>query len=155
MSDEDQLSLSDAERELETALRSLRPTPARIDPLAAAIAAGRRTSPARSRYWQVAAAAAVIVAVGGAWLTFDWRGELSDRVERHAPEIMPELAATPKRPVPPATMLAYRQALARSPAELETLLDLQATSESARNQFTSVGMLTVWNANLRSLPGEM
>jgi hypothetical protein len=153
MSDKSQLS--PAERELETALRSLRPTPARIDPEAAACEAGRRTAPARSRFWQVSAAAAVIAAVGGAWLTFGQRGELPDRIERQSPKIKTELAAAIDRPGAPPTMSAYRQALSRSPAELEALLDLQATSESVRNQRTSVRMLTVWNANLRSLPGEM
>jgi hypothetical protein len=153
MSDEDQLS--DAERELETALRSLRPTPARIDPKAAVREAGRRAATVRPRFWQVAAAAAVIAAVGGAWLTFGQRGELPDRVERESPKVSVELAAAIDRSAAPPTMSAYRQALSRSPAELEALLDQQATSESARNQFSSVGMLTVWNANLRSLPGEM
>ena len=145
MSDEDQLS--PAERELETALRSLRPTPARINPVVAAHAAGRRTAPVRSRFWQVAAAAALIAAVGGAWVMLGPRGQLPDRVERQT--LASEL------PLEPPTWIVYRQALARSPAELEALLDLQGMSESARDQFTPVGMVTVWNANLRSLPGEM
>ena len=153
MSDEDQLS--EAERELETALRSLRPTPKRIDPEAAAIAAGRRTAQERSRFWQGAAAAAVIAAVGGAWLTFGLRGESSGGIERQSPKIKADLVAPSEWSAVSSTMFVYRRALARSPAELEDLLDLQATSESARNQLTPVGMLTVWNANLRSLPGEM
>ena len=126
---------------LETALRSLRPAPARIDPVAAALEAQRRTAPMRRRVWQVAAAAALIAAIGGAWLTLARRGEVEN------------LAAAIDSPVPPATMLAYRQALFRSPADLGKLLDLQATSQ--RDQLMPVGAVTVWSASLRSLPGEM
>ena len=152
MSNEDQLS--DAERELETALRSLRPTPARIVPQAAALAAGRRAVQLRLRFWQVAAAAAVIAAVSGAWLTLGRRGELSDRIERQSPAVTAELAVANKWSTPPLTFAVYRQALTRSPADLEALLDRQA-SESARNQFSSGGMPTVWNVNYRSSLGEM
>lgn len=143
MSDEEQLS--PAERELETALRSLRPTPARIDPAAAAFEARRRITPALRRVWQVAAAAALISAIGGTWL--------SNRVTRPMAIGPTQIAAVVDDPVPPTTMVAYRQALSRSPADLEKLLDRQATSES--HQFVPVGTFTVWSASLRSLPGEI
>ena len=154
MSDEDELT--QAERELEAALRSLRPTPARINAVAAALAAGRRTAPGRLRFWQIAAAAAAIAVVGGAWLTFGPRGQMPDIVERHAPVIGPDLAAAIDLPLEPPTLLVYRRALAQSPAELDALLDRQATTgASPDNRLTPVGVLTLWNADFHPSLGEM
>jgi len=152
MFDEDQLT--SAERELETALRSLRPTPARIDAAAAVLAVGRRTASRRLQFWQAAAAAAIVVG-GGAWLALGQRGPAPDRVELQAPAIQPNLAAI-ELPVEPPTLIVYRRALVQSRAELEALLDRQATTGAAPdNQFTPVGALTLWNANLHTSLGEM
>jgi hypothetical protein len=65
MSEQD--GLNPAERELEGALRRLAPAAARIDPVAAAFEAGRRSTRGRVRLWQSIAAAMVIVTVG-TWL---------------------------------------------------------------------------------------
>jgi hypothetical protein len=154
MSIEDELT--PAERELEMALRSLRPTAARINPVAAALAAGRRTAPDRLRFWPMAAAAAAVVIGGGAWLTLALRAPMQDRVERHAIVIEPNLAADDQSPLEPPTLIAYRQALARSPAELDALLDRQATTGvTPNNQFTPVGVLMLWNAAPNASRGEM
>jgi hypothetical protein len=132
----DKNELTPAERELETALRSLRPTPARIGPAAAVVAAGRSTSPGRLRYWHVAAAAAASIAVvGGAWLALGPRGDM---------------------PIDPPTVMAYRRALAQSPAELNNLLDRQATTGLAADDHCApVGVSTLWNADLQTSLGEM
>jgi hypothetical protein len=143
MSDKEQLS--PAERELETALRSLRPTPGRIDPAAAAHEARRRTARMRHHAWRVAAAAALIAVIGGTWF--------ANRIARPTANSPSLTAAVIKEPVPQMTMVVYRQALSRSPADLEELLDRQATSAS--DQFVPVGTTTVWSASLRSLPGEI
>jgi hypothetical protein len=150
MFDEDQLD--PAERELETALRSLRPTPARLDRVAV-VSADCRT--ARSRWWigSIAAAAAVIVVGGGAWLALSPSGQISESPDRRV--AVNEHLHAPAReiPVEPPTLLAYRRALARSSAELEALLDRQATM--GMPPANSVVMLNPWNTDLHSSSGEM
>ena len=59
--------LNSADRELEAALKSLAPAAARIDPVAAAFAAGQRSGRRQLRVWQAAAAALLLVGAG-AWL---------------------------------------------------------------------------------------
>jgi hypothetical protein len=50
----------------------------------------------------------------------------------------------------------YRRALARSPDELDALLDRQATTGAPPDkQFTPVTMLTLSASNDRSLPGDL
>jgi hypothetical protein len=56
--------LSDQERELESALRSVVPAAARIDPISAAFTAGRRSGARVVRAWQSAAAAMLLLAIG-------------------------------------------------------------------------------------------
>jgi hypothetical protein len=154
--------LTPVERELETALRSLRPTPARIDPMAAALAAdrhtgSRQTGPKRRRVWQVtAAAAAVIIIVAGAWLTLVNRRSSPEFAERPIPMNAPDLALAINGPIEPPTLFVYRRALDRSPAELYALLDRQATTGSVpSDEFTRAGVLTLWSANLHPSLGEM
>jgi hypothetical protein len=158
MSDEDELT--PAELELETALRSLRPTPARINPVAASIAgrrtARRRTVPGRLRFLQIAAAAAAIAVGGGAWLALGPHGQMPDRVERQPPVSEPDLAAAIELSLEPPTLLVYRRALAQSALELEALLDRQATTGATPdNQFRPASVLTLWNANLHPSLGDM
>jgi hypothetical protein len=154
MSDEGQLN--PAERELEMALRSLRPAPAQIDPVAAAFAAGCRVARTRLRLWQTAAAAAMIAAAGGAWLMLAPLKQGPDGARRQSAVVEARPTAAKEWSGPPLTWFVYRQALARSPAELDALLDLQATFTSGPDgQCRSLGMLTAWNAQLRSLSGEM
>ena len=159
MSDQD--NLTPAERELESALRSLRPTPARINPVAAALAAGRctadrRAAPVLWRHWQVAAVAATVAAAATAWLTLAPRTDAPDNVVQHAPVIAPNVAVASRVPVEPPTLLVYRRALAHSPAELNELLDRQATlGAEPHDQFTPVGVYTLWKTDLNSPLGKM
>ena len=55
-------SLVGAERELESALRSLAPTPSSIDPIAAAFEAGRRSQAHVTRIWRGTGIAASLAA---------------------------------------------------------------------------------------------
>ena len=163
MSDEDELpdNLTPAERELESALRSLRPAPVHINPVAAGLAAGRRTADRRTalapwRHWQVAAAAAAVAAAATAWLTLSPRGQSPDNVAEHASVIAPNRAVASNAPTEPPTLLVYRQALARSPAQLNELLDRQATlGATPHEQFTPVGVYTLWKTDLNSPLGKM
>jgi hypothetical protein len=153
MSDEPQLNA--AERDVETALRSLRPTPARIDALAATVAAGRRTTPKRLRLWQVAAAAAIVIG-GGMWLMLRPSGQNPDSAKRQIPANDRHDAVVIDSPLEPPTLLVYRRAMLRSPAELEALLDRQARSGSAPdNEVMRVSMLTLWNSDLHPSTGDM
>lgn len=65
MSHED--GLNPAERELEEALRSLAPVTAKIDPIAAAFAAGAKSTQHKTRVWQ-SLAAIVTIALIGSWM---------------------------------------------------------------------------------------
>jgi hypothetical protein len=150
----DKNELTPAERELEQTLRSLRPTTARIDPEAAARAAGALRVPKQTHVWRYAAVAAMIAMAVGVWVTQRQRSDVADRDGQPAPEIETDLAGANEWSVPPLTFASYRQALARSPAELEALLDRQA-SDSALNQLHSGGVPTVWTTNTRASIGEM
>jgi hypothetical protein len=120
----------------------------------AALAAGRRT-PARRPIWQLAAAAAAIVVAGLAWLAARPHRERPDFVAVPAPG-RPHVAKSPVASVEPATLLTYRQALARSPAELNELLDRQATLPAApHDQFAPIGVFTLWKTDVHSPLGEM
>lgn len=63
----EQDGLNPADQELEAALRSLAPAAARIDPVAAAFAAGQLAMRRQLRRWQAATAAMVLISAG-AWL---------------------------------------------------------------------------------------
>jgi hypothetical protein len=65
----DDIGLTPAERELQAALAGLAPARAdRVDPLAAAFAAGRTASRREARTWRSAAAVMLVIGAGG-WLT--------------------------------------------------------------------------------------
>jgi hypothetical protein len=63
----DQNELNPAERELESALKSLMPTGARLNPVAAAYSAGQRSARRDVRRWRTATAAMALVGASG-WL---------------------------------------------------------------------------------------
>jgi hypothetical protein len=145
----EQDSLTPAEQELELALRSLRPAPARID-LTAALAAGPRTAARRKQLWTMAVAATALVAAGSAWLALRWDPSPTNLA---APK--DNVVAVPWQNEPP-TLLVYRQALAQSPEALNELLDRQAIAGHAFNrEVTPVSMASLWNAELYSQVGEM
>jgi hypothetical protein len=60
MHEDEQDNLDGAERELEAALRGLKPGPATIDPLACAFEAGRKTGARRAIVWRSTAAAMAV-----------------------------------------------------------------------------------------------
>jgi hypothetical protein len=103
--------------------------------------------------WRIAAAAA-LVAVGGAWLAFGRRGSDVERAARSLPA--PSDRIVIDLPTQPPTLLAYRLALAQSPAALDALLNEHATTSVAFDaEVTPVGVFTYWNSTLRSSLGEM
>jgi hypothetical protein len=145
--------LNDAERRFEQALKSARPAPTRVDATAAVREAARRSARRQVRRWQTAAAAAVVLAAG-TWAM----------LARHAPPHRPDrdapgaqlVAANESNPTPPPTLLAYRRALAQSPAELDALLDRQVGAGcSSDNQIMPAGVMTLWNAKFPSPLGTM
>ena len=100
---EQQDDLTPADRELEAALKSLSPSRAtRIDPVAAAFAAGARSARRQLRFWQ-SAAAAVFLLAAGTWLVPFHRA-----ADARGPTVAttPPMLTTPPRPVDsiPATI---------------------------------------------------
>jgi hypothetical protein len=149
MSDEDQLTPAD--REFESALRSLRPVPVTIEQSVV----GTRHHPhsRQVRYWQVAAAIAVLA--GAAWMAVSLREQKPVVVEHSLPRTQPGIHDT-ESPMAPATLLAYRQALANSSAEFEALLDHQASIGTTRqNTAAQLTMLTLRTTHLQPSQGNM
>jgi hypothetical protein len=148
---QNQNELTPAERELELALKSLRPAASRIDPVAAALAARRRASHRRVRLWQAAAAAIGGLAI---WMAAEWRapGAIDGGTGSGATV---ELAALDE-PVEPPTELAYRRAMLRSAAEFDALLDRHAMSGGMLDVgVPSVEAATVWEVGLHSSIGDL
>jgi len=147
----DEESLSPDERELETALRSLRPAAARIDVAGPVTRSGRGDR--RRRSWPIAAAAAAVLLGLGAWLVVRPSGEKWGGAEHEVAVNSGQDAVAAEIWVEPPTVLVYRRALVRSPAELDALLDRQARSGNA-SQNAGV-TLTAWKADLHSSLGEL
>src|SRR3954453_7330838 len=149
MFDEDELNA--AERELEAALKSLRPAPAQIVLARTVIRSGRSTV-GQLRVWAMTAAAAAVLIGGGGWVVLRPSGEKSGGEQRVAANER-DMAAAPEVPVEPPTLLVYRRALSQSSAELDAVLDRQArASTSSQN----VGVtLTAWNADLHPSLGDL
>ncbi|HEY4232319.1 MAG TPA: hypothetical protein VGM76_02750 [Lacipirellulaceae bacterium] len=106
MSEQDELN--PAERELEAALRSLTPATVRIDPVAAAFAAGERTARRQLRQWQSATAALVVISAC-AWFVPVQRGTIFGRhIEAPAP-IADSVAVV--QPHSEQSLLKLRQAI--------------------------------------------
>jgi hypothetical protein len=154
----DELQLTPDEQDVETALRSLRPAPARlklaVEP--ADVRVTRRPRVSRLRYWHVAAAAAIAFVLA-AWFVAQRRGNLFNHLKRHWAAIDHKLHGDPTpRPPQPPTLLAYRMALAQSPDDLDALLAQHASMANASlNPSPPATVLTPWNADLYPSRGEL
>ena len=100
MQHEDQ-SLTPAQRELESALRSIAPTAARLDPVAAAFAAGRRSAQFQVHVWRSAAAIVLLIGL--------------------AAVLMPPM----RPPTMPAPLAMQTQAPSAAPLSAHSMLVLQ------------------------------
>jgi len=89
--------LNQEEQELESALKSLSPTSAQIDPIAAAFSAGRRSSARRVRLWQSSAALILMLAVGTRMLPTHQRALVPSSNQFHE-----DVVFHPQTPQPPA-----------------------------------------------------
>lgn len=156
MSDVDQIT--DAERDLEAALRSLHPAPARLDVAAAGRVAAARHAAWRGRRTRRVALAAGIAAVVAAGAALNWHGRQLVRVHQRFYQWQQQLVAlgeAPPRAAPP-TLLAYRRALAQSPAELDAMLARQAAAGGAPSgHVVSAGLPTFWNPDASPFPGTL
>lgn len=97
--------LSPAERDLESALRSLAPAAARIDAVSAAFEAGRRSSRRQLWLWQSAAAALLLVSVS-TWMTLAVGYESPPAVPGHV-----AVVAYPPRPLPEQSVAMLQRAV--------------------------------------------
>jgi hypothetical protein len=106
MQPDEQNDLTPADRELEAALKSLAPSRAtRLDPVAAAFAAGSRSAQRQVRFWQSAAAAVVMIGVGSWLVPFGHRANVAPPPPLVATSPPPAIAvATTAPPSPPASL---------------------------------------------------
>ncbi|HEX3602431.1 MAG TPA: hypothetical protein VHU84_19915 [Lacipirellulaceae bacterium] len=99
--------LTPAERELEAALMSLAPMATRLDPMAAAFAAGRISARREVRMWRAAAAALAVLAAG-TWVLPSVRNEVA--VMRVG--IPAKIASSPAMPpLPEQSMAVLRKTI--------------------------------------------
>ena len=100
--------LTPANRELERALKSVRPVDAHVDPVAAAFAAGRRSAENNLRVWKAAAVLALFVGMGSMFLI-----PTSRHVPAPADVRQPVFVTSYKpAPVPDQSVAALQQAMA-------------------------------------------
>jgi hypothetical protein len=157
--------LNDAELRFEQSLQTLRPVPVRLDVAAAlAAAVNRRNARPRTQLRHAAVAAAVLVAFGAWWTSA--RGPNPNALATQ-PRTKPAMASpVPAPPVPgsavpasranqPPTLMAYRQALAHSPAQLDELLDRQSATTALQTSPTPVDVFSLRHAEFLSSTGAM
>jgi len=113
---QEQDGLTPGERELELAMKSLSPAAARIDPIAAALAAGHRSARRQLRLWRAAAVFMLLIGVGS-WLT------RARHVAVVPPHDFSEPAVAFRPPPEPAKPPAAESVLVLQEAVLEKGLD--------------------------------
>jgi hypothetical protein len=119
--------LSPADRELAESLRVLKPVVVRIDPVAAAFAAGRRSATRQLQRWRAAVAVLVVVSAAP-WLTPAVEtGDVSQRLPSTIASRAP--APTVGTPPPVHSVMALRQAVFRN--GIEALPPTQLLTSSA------------------------
>jgi hypothetical protein len=112
--DDQPRGLKPGQRELERALRSLAPRAPRVDPVAAAFDAGRRSSRRHVQLWRSAAAALLLIA-GGSWLIpIGRRGADVTRPVSPGSTLvihMRPLQPAPAQPLPDESLIMLQQAM--------------------------------------------
>jgi len=133
--DKDDDDLTAADRELESALKSLAPTRAsNVSPIDAAYAAGSRAGRGRFRLWQSAAAAMLLVAIGG------WVPLFSNRASTPSPTV---IATTP--PPPPPIIIASTSPAAVPPVGHNLLTIQDAVRERGADGLPTTELPTIRN----------
>ena len=112
----EQNNLTPGDREFESALKSLSPLrSSNISPIDAAYAAGSRSGRRQLRLWQSAAAALLLVAVGGWLAPFGARTSAPPRIIATAPDptnvVMIASTAPTAAPLPAHSLLMLQQAV--------------------------------------------
>jgi hypothetical protein len=143
--------LSSAERELEKALRSLRPSPAGIYPVTVPPTVRRRDW----RRWQFTAAAGIIIAIMSSWLILNRHQPLDPIADKGSITKLHDGFVNEVSLEAP-TLMAYHRALGQSLVELDTLLDRQARAgTTTNNDIAAVRVLKRSIADRHSDLGEM
>jgi hypothetical protein len=143
--------MSDTPDPLERELAALTP-PAVSAGLRERIAARLARPPAWRRAGPLALVAG-LVAAGVTALAVHRGGRPVEPEPVVMPQPAPDPAAEPPSPGP--TLLAYERALARPPAELDALLDAQATlAPDPKPELGRIGAFTRTDAQLRALLGD-
>jgi hypothetical protein len=147
MSEQDQLTPK--ERELERALRSLRPAAARFD-LAVHAEAAHESRWRTFRAWSFAAAAAL----AGVAL---WIALATSSPRRPDPPVgIASDGVAAAEPVEPPTEFVYRRALMRSTAEFDELLDQHAAIVRDQDDDEArIGVVMFWRSDLQPPSGAL
>ena len=100
--------LSPAEREMEAALRSLVPSSARIDSVATAFAAGRRSARRELTLWRGAAAIVLLLSIGSRLIPSGKEQPLAGKPPRPTTVVA---TMTPMPPISEQSMVMLRRAI--------------------------------------------
>jgi hypothetical protein len=121
--------VNDTPDPLETELAAFRPQPVSAD-LHRRVGE-RLNAPGGPRRWTWGlAVVGVLIVVGAVALLGPRRKEPAPPVPPTLPEVVPAPAVVPESDSPAPTVLAYQRAFARSPEDLNALLDRQAATRS-------------------------
>jgi hypothetical protein len=112
--DDEPRGLNPAQREVEGALRSLAPASARVDPVAAAFDAGRRSTARQVQLWQSATVVLLLVGAGSWFIPAGRRGAGLPTPEVPGsvaviPAHLPAAQAAPVQPLPDESLLMLQQ----------------------------------------------
>jgi hypothetical protein len=108
--------LNPAQREVEGALRSLAPAPARVDPVAAAFNAGRRSAGRQVHLWRSAAAFLLLLSAGSWLVPLSRKGSSGVTPPEPAGSlaVIPtrsQVPPTPAQPLPEESLIMLQQAV--------------------------------------------
>jgi len=124
--------LNDEQRELESALRSLAPAAAGIDPIAAAFAAGRRSGGGQIRAWRSVAVLTLLIAGMGWAISIGHKAAL-------APRELTENTTALRSPEIPAEAPAPESLLALQEIVREKGLDALPSASIPSVQVVNIG----------------
>lgn len=108
--------LTPAQRELESALKSVSPAAGRVDPLAAAFSAGRHSARRQARFWQ-SAALLLLAAGAGSWLAPAWHGGVQRGQDLPGMALVVRHESPRVPPVSDQSLLVLQAAISRKGAD--------------------------------------
>ena len=109
--------LNAAQREFERALRSVAPTAAQVDPVAAAFAAGKASGRRQMHFWRAAAVVALAIGIGIRLLPAGRGGAVTLPHDRPGSIVVFQRESTPTAALPDQSVLMLQRALEKQGVE--------------------------------------